>query len=90
MIRRIATTFTAALASLLVSAAPSAQATVDSANRYPEVGAIMIWRVDEGGVPLELRAFVSGTLIRDRVMVTAGHFTVPVKALGTMPALVRR
>jgi len=49
----------------------------------------MIWRVDEGGVPLQLLAFVSGTLIRDRVMVTAGHFTAPVKALGTIPPLVR-
>jgi hypothetical protein len=49
----------------------------------------MIWRVDDSGKPLQLLAFVSGTLIRDRVMVTAGHFTGPVKALGGMPPSVR-
>jgi hypothetical protein len=49
----------------------------------------MIWRVNESGAPVQLLAFVSGTLIRDRVMVTAGHFTAPVKALGAMPPLVR-
>jgi hypothetical protein len=49
----------------------------------------MIWRVDERAAPRELLAFVSGTLIRDRVMVTAGHFTAPVKALGGMPPLTR-
>jgi hypothetical protein len=68
----------------------SAQATVDIDNRYPAVGAIMVWRVDEAGKPVELRAFVSGTLIRDRVMVTAGHFTAPVKALGgVLPPSIR-
>ena len=49
----------------------------------------MIWRVDDAGKPLQLLAFVSGTLIHERVMVTAGHFTAPVKALGTMPPSVR-
>lgn len=49
----------------------------------------MVWRVDDAGTPLQLLAFVSGTLIRDRVMVTAGHFTAPVKALGGMPPSVR-
>jgi hypothetical protein len=78
-----------ALASLLGSATLSAQATVDSSNRYPHVGAIMVWRVDESGAPQQLIAFVSGTLIRDRVMVTAGHFTAPVKALGALPPLRR-
>jgi hypothetical protein len=70
---------------LLAAAAASAQATVDVENRYQNVGAIMVWRTDEAGEPVELRAFVSGTLIRDRVMITAGHFTAPVKALGTLP-----
>ena len=74
---------------LFGSMAASAQVTIDSANRYPNVGAIMIWRVDDSGKPLQLLAFVSGTLIRDRVMVTAGHFTGPVKALGGMPPSVR-
>jgi hypothetical protein len=67
----------------------SAQATVDIENRYPAVGAIMVWRVDEAGKPVELRGFVSGTLIRDRVIVTAGHFTAPAKALGELPPSIR-
>ncbi|MDF2771085.1 MAG: V8-like Glu-specific endopeptidase [Geminicoccaceae bacterium] len=72
------------------SIAASAQPTVDAENRFPAVGAIMVWRVDEAGKPVELRAFVSGTLIRDRVMVTAGHFTAPVKALGgELPRSIR-
>ena len=66
-----------------------AQATVDLENRFSNVGAIMVWRVDEAGKPVELRAFVSGTLIRDRVMVTAGHFTAPAKALGSLPPTIR-
>ena len=49
----------------------------------------MVWRVDEAGKPVELRGFVSGTLIRDRVMVTAGHFTAPAKALGSLPPTIR-
>jgi hypothetical protein len=67
----------------------SAQATIDLENRYSNVGAIMVWRVDDAGKPVELRAFVSGTLIRDRVMVTAGHFTAPAKALGSLPPSIR-
>jgi hypothetical protein len=67
----------------------SAQATIDLENRYPGVGAIMVWRVDESGRPTELRGFASGTLIRDRVMVTAGHFTAPAKALGALPPTIR-
>jgi hypothetical protein len=34
---------------LLGSVAGSAQATVDVENRYPSVGTIMVWRVDESG-----------------------------------------
>ena len=74
---------------LLGSMEASAQVDIDSENRYPNVGAIMVWRVDDSGKPLQLLAFVSGTLIRDRVMVTAGHFTAPVKALDAMPPSVR-
>jgi hypothetical protein len=80
---------TAALATLLGSVASSAQATVDAANRYPNVGAIMVWRVDDSGTPVELRGFASGTLIRPHVMITAGHFTAPVKALGGIPPTIR-
>jgi Trypsin len=74
---------------LLGSWDASAQVDIDSENRHPNVGAIMVWLVDDSGNPLQLLAFVSGTLIRDRVMVTAGHFTAPVKALGAMPPSVR-
>jgi hypothetical protein len=67
----------------------SIQAIADGENRYPNVGAIMVWRVDDSGKPVELRAFASGTLIRSRVMVTAGHFTAPAKALGVLPPEIR-
>lgn len=77
-----------AIALMLGSTVP-AQATADLENRYPSVGAIMVWRVDSAGNPVELRAFVSGTLIRDRVMVTAGHFTAPATALGALPPSIR-
>ena len=77
------------LALLLGTREVSTQATVDGDNRYPTVGAIMVWRVDEAGKPVELRAFASGTLIRSRVMVTAGHFTAPAKALGGLPPGIR-
>lgn len=77
------------IALLLASNAVAAQATIDLENRYPGVGAIMIWRVDAAEKPVELIAFVSGTLIRDRVMVTAGHFTGPFKALGGVPPTLR-
>jgi hypothetical protein len=67
----------------------SAQAAIDLANRYPSVGVIMVWRVDSAGKPVELRGFASGTLIRDRVMVTAGHFTAPATSLGALPPSIR-
>jgi hypothetical protein len=67
----------------------SAQAAVDVENKYSNVGAIMVWRVDDAGQPVQLRGFVSGTLIRDRVMVTAGHFTAPATALGSLPPSIR-
>jgi len=67
----------------------SAQVTIDLENRYANVGVIMVWRVDGAGKPVELRGFASGTLIRDRVMVTAGHFTAPAKALGSLPPSIR-
>jgi hypothetical protein len=66
-----------------------AQATVDLENRYPNVGVLMVWRVDDAGRPVELRGFASGTLIRDRAMVTAGHFTAPATSLGTLPPSIR-
>lgn len=66
-----------------------AQATVDLENRYPHVGVLMVWRVDDAGRPVELRGFASGTLIRDRVMVTAGHFTAPATSLRALPPSIR-
>jgi hypothetical protein len=83
----LATTIAGAAA--LGPPAVSAQAAVDTENRYANVGAIMVWRVDDAGNPVELRGFASGTLIRERVMVTAGHFTAPAKALGTLPPSIR-
>ena len=67
----------------------SAQATVDVENKYSNVGAIMVWRVDDAGQAVELRGFASGTLIGDRVVVTAGHFTAPATALGSLPPSIR-
>ena len=84
----LATAF-AALALGPASTPLRAQATVDLENRYPSVGAIMVWSIDDAGKPVQLRGFASGTLIRDRVMVTAGHFTAPATALGTLPPSIR-
>ena len=83
--RSIATAIASTVALLSGVMTVSAQATIDFENRYSNVGTIMVWRVDDSGKPLQLLAFVSGTLIRDRVMVTAGHFTAPAKALGELP-----
>lgn len=69
--------------------AVTGQATIDLDNRYPSVGALMVWRVDSTGNPVELRGYASGTLIGDRVMLTAGHFTAPATALGTLPPTIR-
>ena len=88
-IRSVAAVMSIAVAVLVGSVALSAQATVDAENRYPNVGAVMVWRVDDSGKPVELRGFASGTLIRPRVMITAGHFTAPVKALGGIPPTIR-
>jgi hypothetical protein len=74
---------------LFEAVAASAQTVVDVENTYSNVGAIMVWRVDDSGKPVELRGFASGTLIRPHVMITAGHFTAPVKALGEIPPTIR-
>jgi hypothetical protein len=87
--RSVATAIAGTIALVPGSMTLSAQATVDLENRYSNVGAIMVWRVDDAGKPVELRGFASGTLIRDRVMVTAGHFTAPAKALGSLPPSIR-
>ena len=70
---------------LAIASSARAQVTVDLENRYSNVGTIMVWRVDDAGEPLQMLGFASGTLIRDRVMVTAGHFTAPANALDSLP-----
>lgn len=87
--RVIATAIAGTIALGPGSTTASAQLTVDLENKYSNVGVIMVWRVDSAGKPVELRGFASGTLIRDRVMVTAGHFTAPATSLGTLPASIR-
>jgi len=87
--KSIVTAIAVAMALGCGPATVSAQTTIDLENRYPHVGVIMVWRVDSTGKPVELRGFASGTLIRDRVMVTAGHFTAPAKALGSLPPSIR-
>jgi len=85
----IATAIISVIALGSASSTISAQAIVDVENKYSNVGAIMVWRVDDAGKTVELRGFARGTLIRDRVMVTAGHFTAPATALGSLPQSIR-
>jgi hypothetical protein len=87
--RSTATAIAGTIALGLGSMAVSAQATIDVANRYANVGVIMVWRIDDAGKPVELRGFASGTLIRDRVMVTAGHFTAPATSFGSLPPSIQ-
>src|SRR5678815_4233425 len=86
---RAVTNMAGAFALLVGSVSALAQTTVDVENIYSNVGVIMVWRVDDSGKPVQLVAFASGTLIRSRVMVTAGHFTAPAKALGGLPPSIR-
>ena len=87
--RSIATAIACAIAMGPGTRTIPAQATIDLENRYANVGALMVWRVDAAGKPVELRGFASGTLIRDRVMVTAGHFTAPATSLDSLPPSIR-
>jgi len=87
--RSIATAVTAILVLVPASSEVSAQARIDLENRYASVGTVMVWRVDEDARPVEFRGFASGTLIRERVMLTAGHFTAPATTLGSLPPSLR-
>ena len=87
--RSIATLIASLATLLLVGRTAFPQATPDLDNAYPNVGTLMVWGVDESGRPTQLRGFASGTLIRDRVMVTAGHFTAPATSLGVLPPSIR-
>ena len=50
----------AGLGAVILGAMPvSAQVSIDLENRYPNVGAIMVWRVDESAKPVRLAGFVS-------------------------------
>jgi hypothetical protein len=77
------------IAMLPGSSTLAGQTTPDLENRYANVGVIMVWRVDGAGKPSQLRGFASGTLIHGRVMLTAGHFTAPATALGSLPPSIR-
>jgi hypothetical protein len=81
-----ALTMLAVVATLLIE--PSrlqAEVSVDVDNEFPNVGVVMVWLLDDGGQPLELLTMASGTLVHERVIVTAGHFTAPVRDLGGLP-----
>ena len=90
-------TSTAALLGLLAVAAfdrPTAALTsaeaIDSANAYPNVGTLMVWRNANNplGLPGGLAAAVTGVLIHPQVILTAGHFTARIEgasASGQLP-----
>ena len=92
---------TAALISILavpVSIRPTAALTsaeaIDSANDYPNVGVIMIWRDANNplGLPGGLATYVTGVLIHPQTILTAGHFTARIEgaaAGGQLPPWIR-
>jgi hypothetical protein len=80
---------TVAITASMVASSLSAQAIVDVDNTFANVGVVMVWQVDTAGKPVQLRGFASGTLIRDRVILTAGHFTAPANTLDSLPANIR-
>ena len=54
---------------------------IDSANDYPNVGVIMVWRDANNplGLPGGLAASVTGVLIHSQTILTAGHFTARIE-----------
>ena len=88
-------TSTAALLGLLAVAAfdrPTAALTsaeaIDSANAYPNVGTLMVWRNANNplGLPGGLAAAVTGVLIHPQVILTAGHFTARIEGASASAA----
>ena len=62
--------------------------TVDLENRYPAVGAILIVVTETNPfLPLGVRAFCSGVLIEDAVVLTAGHCVGP--SLPELPSFIK-
>jgi hypothetical protein len=63
--------------------------TIDVENRYPHVGALLIVVTDPNpfGLPVGIVAFCSGSLIHDRVFLTAGHCVGP--SLPALPPFVK-
>jgi hypothetical protein len=54
---------------------------VDIQNQFPNVGAVMVFAgPNPFGIPEGLIGFASGTLIDERVFLTAGHFTGPARS----------
>ena len=94
---RLRLSSTAALISVLAvtmlnhpTAALTGTKAIDSANAFPNVGVIMIWRDANNplGLPGGLAAYVTGVLIHQQTILTAGHFTARVEgasAAGQLP-----
>ena len=88
---------TAALFSILSApafdrptAALTAAEAIDSANAYPNVGVVMVWRDANNplGLPGGLATYVTGVLIHPQTILTAGHFTARIEgasAAGQLP-----
>jgi hypothetical protein len=76
------------------TAALTSAEAIDSANAYPNVGVVMVWRDANNptGAPGGLATYVTGVLIHPQTILTAGHFTARlegVSAAGQLPPWLR-
>ena len=73
----------AAFASQRPTGALSSADAIDSANVYPNVGVVMVWRDANNpfGLPGGLATYVTGVLIHPQTILTAGHFTARVEGV---------
>jgi hypothetical protein len=76
------------------TAALTGSKAIDSANAYPNVGVVMVWRDANNplGLPGGLATYVTGVLIHPQTILTAGHFTARIEgvaASGQMPSWLR-
>jgi hypothetical protein len=67
---------------------------IDTANVYPNVGVIMVWRDanNPAGLPGGLATYATGVLIHPQTILTAGHFTARIEgvsAAGQLPPWIR-